>query len=288
MEHAPAPGPPTGMIGGVKDRAKKRHAPTPTSQPSAWHETDFPGTRSLAAASGRWPCWRWRALVIGWPWLSGRVTIPWDAKAHFLPQIQFLAQSLARGRVAVLGTLRVQRPSADRRPAGDDLLAALPGAGAAQPAPRACGPSMRRVLAMVFLGGAALMLWFRDQGWHWAGGLIAALAFGYGAVDGLAHPARRPGAEPRLSADRACSAWIGRWQRDSIVYGAAAGVAAALHRARARPGRAARPLPARRRSPLWRILATDRPVDDRAREPAAARCRGAAVARCSWSPCLSC
>src|SRR5258705_10362558 len=37
------------------------------------------------------------------------------------------------------------------------------------------------VLAMVFLGGAALMLWFRDQGWHWAGGLIAALAFSYGA-----------------------------------------------------------------------------------------------------------
>ena len=38
------------------------------------------------------------ALVIGWPWLSGRVTIPWDAKAHFQPQIQFLAQSLARGK----------------------------------------------------------------------------------------------------------------------------------------------------------------------------------------------
>src|SRR5207244_11287239 len=36
------------------------------------------------------------------------------------------------------------------------------------------------VLACVFLGGAALMLWFRDQGWHWAGGLIAALAFSYG------------------------------------------------------------------------------------------------------------
>jgi hypothetical protein len=36
------------------------------------------------------------ALVIGWPWLSGRMTIPWDAKAHFQPQIQFVAQSLAR------------------------------------------------------------------------------------------------------------------------------------------------------------------------------------------------
>ena len=38
------------------------------------------------------------ALVIGWPWLSGRVTIPWDAKAQFQPQIQFLAQSLADGQ----------------------------------------------------------------------------------------------------------------------------------------------------------------------------------------------
>src|SRR5512145_878556 len=37
------------------------------------------------------------SIVIGWPWLSGRVTIPWDAKAQFLPQIQFLAQSLAAG-----------------------------------------------------------------------------------------------------------------------------------------------------------------------------------------------
>src|SRR5215475_9652302 len=38
------------------------------------------------------------SLVIGWPWLSGRVTIPWDAKAHFQPQIQFLAHSLADGQ----------------------------------------------------------------------------------------------------------------------------------------------------------------------------------------------
>jgi hypothetical protein len=37
------------------------------------------------------------------------------------------------------------------------------------------------VLACAFLGGAALMLWCRDQRWHWAGGLIAALAFSHGA-----------------------------------------------------------------------------------------------------------
>src|SRR6266850_312548 len=35
--------------------------------------------------------------VLSWPWLSGAVTIPWDAKAQFQPEVQFLASSLARG-----------------------------------------------------------------------------------------------------------------------------------------------------------------------------------------------
>ncbi len=36
-------------------------------------------------------------LVLAWPWLSDNVTVPWDAKAHFQPQLAFLAQSLHRG-----------------------------------------------------------------------------------------------------------------------------------------------------------------------------------------------
>src|SRR5215475_4105569 len=32
------------------------------------------------------------------PWLSGTVTIPWDAKAQFQPQLSFLARSLAQGQ----------------------------------------------------------------------------------------------------------------------------------------------------------------------------------------------
>src|ERR1700737_592399 len=36
-------------------------------------------------------------LLLAWPWLSGAVTIPWDAKAQFQPQLQFLADSLAHG-----------------------------------------------------------------------------------------------------------------------------------------------------------------------------------------------
>ena len=36
-------------------------------------------------------------LLPAWPWLSGAVTIPWDAKSQFFPQVQFLATSFARG-----------------------------------------------------------------------------------------------------------------------------------------------------------------------------------------------
>src|SRR5262249_41369289 len=36
-------------------------------------------------------------IVLALPWLSGAVTVPWDAKAQFRPQLQFLAKSLADG-----------------------------------------------------------------------------------------------------------------------------------------------------------------------------------------------
>src|SRR5260370_29217573 len=36
-------------------------------------------------------------LLPALPWLSGRVTIPWDAKSQFFPPVQFLATSIARG-----------------------------------------------------------------------------------------------------------------------------------------------------------------------------------------------
>ena len=37
----------------------------------------------------------WACLAA--PWLLGHVTIPWDAKAQFQPQVQFLARSIAQG-----------------------------------------------------------------------------------------------------------------------------------------------------------------------------------------------
>src|SRR3954447_25090112 len=35
-------------------------------------------------------------LLPALPWLSGAVTIPWDAKSQFFPPVQFLASSIAR------------------------------------------------------------------------------------------------------------------------------------------------------------------------------------------------
>ena len=38
------------------------------------------------------------------------------------------------------------------------------------------------VLAAMSICGFGLILWFRDRGWHWAGALVAALAFVFGAA----------------------------------------------------------------------------------------------------------
>src|SRR5262244_1546551 len=37
-------------------------------------------------------------LVPAWPWLTGTVTIPWDAESQFRPQLAFLARALATGQ----------------------------------------------------------------------------------------------------------------------------------------------------------------------------------------------
>jgi len=166
------------------------------------------------------------AVVIGWPWLSGRVTIPWDAKAGFLPQIQFLAQSLARGEssfwlpFAFSGHPQVADPQAMIFSPPFLLLALLDPA----PSPWAVDATL---LAVVLLGGAALMLWFRDQGWHWAGALLAALAFGYGAA--MAWRIQHVGQVLSLAWLPLAMLFLDRaLARRSVVYGIAAGLVAGL------------------------------------------------------------
>jgi hypothetical protein len=120
-------------------------------------------------------------VALAWPWLSGRFTIPWDAKAHFLPQIQFLAGSLARGEspswnpYVFSGHPQIADPQSMIFSPPFLALAAVD-----------ANPSMWAVDATVFLSilaaGCALVVWCRDQNWHWAGATLAALAFGFGAA----------------------------------------------------------------------------------------------------------
>ncbi len=118
-------------------------------------------------------------LVLTAPWLSGEVTIPYDAKAHFQAQIQFLANALHSGQSpfwthnVFAGSPQIADPqSLIFSPAF--LLAYFEAV-----------PSFRQLDGMVFayLGVAALavLVFFRDRGWHPAGATVAAIALAFGA-----------------------------------------------------------------------------------------------------------
>src|SRR5258707_8061389 len=99
--------------------------------------------------------------VLSWPWLSGAVTIPWDAKAQFQPNLQFLASSLARGEEpfwtphVFAGWPQIADPQSLIFSPLHVALAAL------DPS-----PSFRAVdavtFAYLFAGGIGVMLFFRD------------------------------------------------------------------------------------------------------------------------------
>ena len=222
-----------------------------------------PGSDGISAGATAWPmlwpllAFAAAAVVIGWPWLSGHVTIPWDAKATFQPQIQFLAQSLANGQspfwtpFAFSGHPQIADPQA--MIFSPFLLLSL----------LTSAPSLwavdATVLAMVFVGGAALMLWFRDQGWHWAGGLVAALAFCYGAS--MAWRIQHIGQVLSLAYLPLAMVCLERaLARRSIVYGAVAGVVAACI-VLGRDQVALLVVYLLIGFALWRLLSADRPAD---------------------------
>jgi hypothetical protein len=196
------------------------------------------------------------ALVVGWPWLSGRVTFPWDSKAHFQPQIEFLAQTLARGEspfwtpFVFSGHPQIADPQSMIFSPPFLVLAALDAA-----------PSLwatdTTLLAMIFLSGAALIIWFRDQGWHWAGGVIAALAFCYGAS--MAWRVQHIGEVLSLAYVPFALVAIDRaLQRRSILYGAGAGLVVGFIAA-GRDQVALLCLYLLAGFSLWRILSSERP-----------------------------
>src|ERR1700730_16991059 len=120
-------------------------------------------------------------LVIAWPWLSGAVTIPWDAKAQFQPELEFLARSFHQGQSpfwtpnVFAGWPQIADPQSLIFSPLHVLLAAV-----------APAPSFRAadavVFAALFLGGLGIILLFRDRGWRIGGALVAALAFAFGGA----------------------------------------------------------------------------------------------------------
>jgi hypothetical protein len=143
--------------------------PIPTRRPSPWPITPAIAVYLVAFAA------------MTSPWILGRVSIPWDSKAHFLPQIQFLAQSLWANQLpwwnpyVFSGQPQIADPQSMIFSPPYLLLAAI------DPAP---GPWAQDVtlLAAMAVGGIGLIVWFRDKSWHWAGALVAALAFTFGAA----------------------------------------------------------------------------------------------------------
>ena len=151
--------------------------PTPDPSPRcAWGEGNPEAV--LAAASGIYTV---AFLIIAWPWLSGAVTIPWDAKAQFQPELQFLARSFQQGQSpfwtpnVFAGWPQIADPQSLIFSPLHVLLAAV-----------APAPSFRAadavVFAALFLGGLGIILFFRDRGWHVGGALVAALAFAFGGA----------------------------------------------------------------------------------------------------------
>jgi hypothetical protein len=165
-------------------------------------------------------------LFLAWPWLSGAVTIPWDAKSQFLPPLQFLATSLATHQSpfwtpnVFAGWPLISDPQSLMFSPLHFLLAYFDRA-----------PGFRAVdsvtFAYLFLGGAAIILYFRDRGWHPAGALVAALTFAFGcsANSRLQHTGQIIDL-----AYFAMTLWLlGRaLQRSSLWAGVAAGIFAGL------------------------------------------------------------
>ncbi len=163
--------------------------------------------------------------VLCWPWLSGAVTIPFDAKAHFQAQIQFLAQALHSGQ-SPFWTHNVFGGSP--QVADPQSLIFSPAIILALLSP---SPSFREVdayvLAHLLAGGVAMMMVFRDRNWHPVGGLLAALVFAFGAS--AAWRVQHVGQIASL-AFFAIAFWLTlrMLQRSSLLTGAFAGFAAGL------------------------------------------------------------
>ncbi len=164
-------------------------------------------------------------LLMTGPWLEGAVTIPYDAKALYQSQLQFLANAFHSGQSpywnpsTFVGVPQISDPqSLLFSPAV--LLAYFEKV-----------PSLRQldsfVLSLLLLGGFAIQKFCQDRGWHPAAGLVAAIVFAFGAsaawrIQHVAHI--------QSLAFFAVTLWLlaRALDRSSALYGALAGLAAGL------------------------------------------------------------
>ena len=114
-------------------------------------------------------------LVLSSPWLFGDLTIPYDAKAHFQAQMQFLAHSLHTGQSpfwtpnVFAGSPQIADPqSLIFSPA---LILAL-----IFPEPSFLVLDAY-VIALLAMGGLAMLFFALDKGWHPAAALVAAFVW---------------------------------------------------------------------------------------------------------------
>ncbi len=120
-------------------------------------------------------------LVLAWPWLNESVTVPWDAKAHFQPQLAFLAQSLHTGQSpfwtpnVFAGHPQIADPQS--------LIFSPPFLFLAFLVP---SPGLREMdavlLGSLLVGSWFIVLYFRDRRWHEAAAIVAALSFAFGGA----------------------------------------------------------------------------------------------------------
>jgi len=164
-------------------------------------------------------------LVPAWPWLSGAVTVPYDAKSTFYPPVEFMARAFAAGESPFwmpniyTGWPNVADPQS-MLSSPLHVLLALSG----QTGFRAVDAV---TFAYLFVGGLGIILYFRDCGWHAAGALVAALAFAFG---GAASARLQHTGQVISLAYLPIALWLlaRALDRASWRYGALAGVAAAL------------------------------------------------------------
>ncbi len=138
-------------------------------------------------AAADWPYWPVAAvlgviwLVFAWPWLSGAFTIPWDAKAHFAPQVQFMAASFARGELPLWNPFAFAGHPQIADPQSMIFSPPMLALALANPAPSLWAIDTV-TLGMLLVAGLGALWLARDLGWHWTGALVAAIGFAFGAA----------------------------------------------------------------------------------------------------------